>query len=138
MGVRALNLNATPVVNTAACPAVRPFVVPQPVVDTQFQASAVSSAPRWEFTDVIKFGSRTFNLAKPLPIKLQQNSELFWEVSTDSLGIFSVGKSMELAFDDFQQEFAVIWDALAFESDDELTEDAQQLKAALRQLVKLP
>lgn len=122
--------------STRACPALRPLVTDLPVSQLGAQNTAISTSPCWHFTDSITYGSRTFKFVRPLTIRLQPSENRFWEATVEKLGIFAQGSSPQLALDDLQHEFAVIWDALAFESDDELTEDAQQLKAALRKLVK--
>ena len=122
--------------NTSASPSLRPLGIPQTSKRAVEDSTALSLAPCWHFTQKIEHRSRTFELARPLAIRLQQDCDRVWEASVSSLGIFATGNSSPLAFDELQEEFAAIWDALAFEDDANLTEDAIQLKRTLRQLVR--
>jgi len=123
-------------VNTSASPALRPLERRPESAQVVGQCTAPSPAAFWHFVEEIKYGSRTFDLVQPLTIRMQHNANGEWEASVSRLGIIAFGYSAQSAIEDLQEEFAVIWDGLAFESDDRLTEDAQELKRALRQLVK--
>lgn len=122
--------------NTIASPVQRTWEIDPRSKKIEEQNTAGHVAPTWHFTETIEYEGRTFQLTHPLAVRFQLNSEHMWEASLSKLGIIGVGPSTTIAFNELQEEFAVFWDGLAFESDDQLTLDAQQLKATLRQLVK--
>jgi hypothetical protein len=124
--------------STSASPAPLPYSreLAKSALETS-GSTATSAAPSWHFVDSIKYGTKTFLLNQPLAIKFQMTSDCMWEATVSKLGIIAVGKTTCDAFEDVQEEFAVIWEAFAFESDDSLSADARELRDALQKLVKL-
>lgn len=108
-----------------------------PVRKYRLKDVARNTDPHWQSHTSIKFETRVFELTEPLIVKFEQNQDRMWEASAAKLGIIAFGETPIAAFRYLQEEFAVIWDGLAFESDEWLTEDARQLKAVLRKMVKL-
>lgn len=71
------------------------------------------------------------------PIQVREGFERgVWTRCFDRLGILAHGSSREEAAEAFGAEFACCWDDVACEEDSGLTADAQQLKAALLEIVR--
>jgi hypothetical protein len=121
------------VIQQQACASAKAAALP---VREDAALGVLNTDPCWRSYTSLKFGNRVFDFTSSLAVRFQQDSSGFWEASVVKLGVFGAGDSPSAAFGELQEEFAVIWDALAFESDDMLTEDARQLKSALRQMVK--
>jgi hypothetical protein len=64
----------------------------------------------------------------------KQDDLLFSEDAT--LGIIAYGDSREEVIREFSEEFAVLWDVIAQEEDNLLTQDALSLKRKLIKLVR--
>ena len=99
-----------------------------------------TNTSHWHFVDKIEFGTRSFMLAQALTIQLICEAEqggCFWQASVPKLGIFAGGNTPQAAMEDFSEDFAAVWDGLAFERDENLTPDAQELKRTLKHLVTL-
>lgn len=78
---------------------------------------------------------REFELHLPLVIKVQWDGE-GWVFESQELGIVGFGQLRREAIFAFGQDFASCWDNIALAGDDDLTEDALELKKALLVLVK--
>ena len=87
-------------------------------------------------TDFISFGSRILVLAQALELKFKQNKYGIWEVKATEFGIFEAGETPAIAFNNFQENFMVAWNAIALELDEFLSGDAQRLKTILLNTVK--
>ena len=82
----------------------------------------------------IQSGDRRFALRRELLPCLKQEGAL-WSCEFDDLHLMGYGYSPEQAIKRFMDDFAVAYDGLVNEEDDNLTEDARQMRDALRHLV---
>jgi hypothetical protein len=83
----------------------------------------------------IVYDSRRFRLREP--IRVESNfSEGIWVHEFPPLGIHAFGASRAESLKAFRMDFAACWDLLASEKDENLTGDAQDLKAKLLALVE--
>lgn len=80
---------------------------------------------------------REFELHLPLDITVQWDG-IGWVFEAESLGITGFGQLRREAMVAFGQDFAACWDNIALAKDGELTQDALEMKKALRALVKTP
>jgi predicted RNase H-like HicB family nuclease len=62
-------------------------------------------------------------------IRLEGNDYI---ASNDDLGLLAVGKSLDDAVDEIKEEFCDLWKEYVDCPDEELTEDAKELRAKLR------
>lgn len=85
----------------------------------------------------ISWRDSAIQLKHPLKVNVDVNlAEEMWTISNDELGISSLGKDYDSAMDAFQEEFVMLVEEYANESDDNLTEDAQELKQKIRRFLK--
>jgi hypothetical protein len=78
--------------------------------------------------------SRRFILKKPIRI-LPDVMDGVWVHEYEPLGIIAYGRTRSESLEAFRMEFAVLWDEYAQEEDENLTDDAQELKRAINELV---
>jgi len=100
--------------------------------------TASRSAYNLQFVAKIEHGTRVFSFARPLTIQILREVDeggCYWQANAPKFGIFSIGDTVKAAMDEFSEDFAAVWDGLAFEQDESLTPDAQELKRELRALV---
>lgn len=90
--------------------------------------------PGFQILDHISFERRRFNLREPIHITVSLEDGL-WEYQAEALGIESFGNSKTLAESSFFEDFVVVYDQIAKESDDRLTPEAIILKRALLGIV---
>lgn len=83
----------------------------------------------------IKAKGKTFHLAHPIACVIEKQDDLFCSEDTN-LGIIAYGETREEVIREFSNEFDVLWDVIAQEEDDLLTQDALLLKRYLLQLVR--
>lgn len=79
--------------------------------------------------------NREFKLNEPLTITVKWDGE-GWVFEAEEIGIVGFGRLRREASLAFSQDFAACWDNFALATDEDLTEDAVELKAALTALVK--
>ena len=80
---------------------------------------------------------REFELHLPLDITVQWDG-MGWVFEAEALGIIGFGQLRREAMVAFSQDFPACWDNIALAEDGELTQDALEMKKALRALVKTP
>jgi hypothetical protein len=90
--------------------------------------------PGFQILNHISFEHRRFNLREPIHVTVSLEDGL-WEYQADALGIESFGWSKASAESSFFEDFAVVYDQIARESDDRLTPDAIALKHAFLDVV---
>lgn len=78
--------------------------------------------------------NRRFILKKPIRI-LPDVMDGVWVHGYEPLGILAYGRTRSGSLEAFRMEFAVLWDEYAQEEDENLTDDAQELKRAINDLV---
>jgi hypothetical protein len=78
---------------------------------------------------------REFELHLPLDITVQWDG-MGWVFEAEALGIIGFGQLRREAMVAFGQDFAACWDNIALAEDSDLTQDALEMKKALRALVK--
>jgi len=93
------------------------------------------SEPGFRIIDHISFGGRRFNLREPMHVTVSMDHGL-WEYHADEFGIESFGPSKDAAEASFFEDFSVVYDQIAQESDERLTSEAIALKRALLGLVE--
>lgn len=93
------------------------------------------SAPPAVWFDSILSGDREFKLCRELKVPVSISDGLF-VLETRSIPIMAYGESLADGITDFQNQFAVVWDRIAMESDDRLTADAQAAKRSQLDLVQ--
>jgi len=65
-----------------------------------------------------------------------RGDENIWVFESEELGLIGFGNDRQDAYTAFCQDFAACWDNIAIADDDTLAEDALDMKAALKALVK--
>jgi hypothetical protein len=80
--------------------------------------------------------SRRFILKNPIRI-LPDVLDGVWVHEYEPLGIIAYGRTRSESLEAFRMEFAVLWDEYGQEDDQNLTEDAKELKSAIKNLVSL-
>ena len=83
----------------------------------------------------IRAKDKLFRLAHPIACVIERQDDLFFSENTN-LGIIAYGETREDVIREFSEEFAVLWDVIAQEEDNLLTQDALSLKRKLIELVK--
>lgn len=83
----------------------------------------------------ISYGNRKLLLSYEIACPVIKE-EGYYIVQYEPLGIQAYAKSREEAINEFKEEFMMIWDIYGNESDDNLTQDAIQLKKRIKGLVK--
>jgi hypothetical protein len=85
--------------------------------------------------DSIFSGNREFKLYQEMKVPVSLCDGLF-VLETKAVPIVAYGESLSSAIVDFQEQFAVLWDRIAKESDDKLTLDAQSAKRSQLNIVE--
>lgn len=86
-------------------------------------------------THEIKAKGKVFHLIQDIACVIEkQDDQLFSE--DEGLGIFAYGESREDVIREFSDEFATLWESIAQEEDDKLTQDAILLKKKLLESVR--
>lgn len=83
----------------------------------------------------VDYGNRRFLLNEQIQIEQNFRSGI-WTCEFKPLGIFGYGESRHEAVSSFRRDFAVCYDDIAQEEDENLTLDAQELKQKLLGLIK--
>ena len=84
--------------------------------------------------DEVRWANRSFRLRRQLSCHFGRDEE-FVTLSCPDLGFTSYGKTSDEAKQEFQEEFAFVWDEYSGSSDSRLTPRARQLKHRLIELV---
>ena len=83
----------------------------------------------------IRAKGKLFYLAHPIACVIEKQDDLLFSEDA-TLGIIAYGDSREEVIREFSEEFAVLWDVIAQEEDNLLTQDALSLKRKLIKLVR--
>ena len=83
----------------------------------------------------IRAKGKLFHLAHPIACVIEKQDDLLFSEDAN-LGIIAYGDSREEVIREFSEEFAVLWDVIAQEEDNLLTQDALSLKRKLIKLVR--
>lgn len=83
----------------------------------------------------IKARGKIFHLIHHIACVIEKQDDLFYSEDTN-LGIIAYGETREDVIREFSNEFEVLWDVIAQEEDNLLTQDALLLKRYLLQLVR--
>ncbi len=78
---------------------------------------------------------KIFHLTHPIACVIEKRDDLLFSEDAN-LGIIAYGESREDVIREFSEEFAVLWDVIAQEEDNLLTQDALALKGKLMKLVR--
>ena len=78
---------------------------------------------------------KIFHLAHPIARVIERQDDLFF-LEDFNLGIIACGETREEVIREFSNELEVLWNVIAQEEDDLLTQDALLLKRKLIELVK--
>jgi hypothetical protein len=84
--------------------------------------------------DEVRSQGRLFRLKHPVRIEVRNLAD-GWCYESKTLAILAFGRSEQEARDSFNEDFAVLWDAIAQAPDESLTGDAIAVKDAFQQLV---
>ncbi|HCC58733.1 MAG TPA: hypothetical protein DEQ47_16035 [Solibacterales bacterium] len=83
----------------------------------------------------LNFGNRTFRLAQPLDLHVEYDRN--WVViESEILSIMAGADNLPDAIRSFAEDFSMLWDTIAEESDEGLSGDARSLKLQLRSIVR--
>jgi hypothetical protein len=83
----------------------------------------------------VRCGGRIFRLSESIILKRSAENGLIY-IESRPLSILSYGSSVLEAVYSFCEDFATMWDVIAQDDDNTLTEDARQVKRYLTGLVK--
>ncbi len=81
-----------------------------------------------------RWQKRLFTLRQPVVYRVYCHKGV-WAYECESLGLLSYDKSRSRARENFNEEFASLWDCIACEEDAKLAADAIELKIRLKELV---
>lgn len=81
-----------------------------------------------------KWQGRVFTLCQPVEYRVYCENGV-WTYECKSLGILSYDRSRARARENFNEEFAAVWDSIVCEDDSKLAPDAIELKARLKEMV---
>ena len=88
----------------------------------------------WRPSKIMAKG-KLFHLAHPIACVIEKQYDLLFSEDAN-LGIIAYGETREDVIREFSEEFAVLWDVIAQEEDNLLTQDALSLKRKLIKLVR--
>lgn len=85
--------------------------------------------------DQIKFDGILFTFHQPVDITMYDEDGM-WVCEAPQFSIYAYGKTVTAAAHSFYEDFTVVWDEIAQIPDNDLSQDAQQMKRALLAAVK--
>lgn len=91
-------------------------------------------------TQEIKAKGKVFHLMQDIAYVIEKHGDRMF-CGDEGLGIFAYGESCEEVIREFSDEFAALWESIAQEEDDKLTQDAVLLKknilAKIKEVIRL-
>lgn len=85
----------------------------------------------------IRHRGMTFRLREPVAVR-EEIVDGMWVLESERLHILAYGDTRQDALSSFQEDFADLWRYIAQAQDEQLAEDARQLKATLLALAEPP
>jgi hypothetical protein len=77
--------------------------------------------------DKISSGGRVLSLSRPLATSISRQEDCYI-VDTSMPFLIAMGDTLEMALDEYQQHFLHTWDEIGLEDDDNLAQDAIEVK----------
>lgn len=100
--------------------------------------TAVSDIMKYQalggLVESLSYNGQTFHLAEPLSLSVR-HEDSWWMHEHDELKIFAHGTTIAESLAQFALQFDAAWTYIAQADDEQLTEDAQELKQLLLSLV---